>query len=132
MPGPKLSADEQRALLADLLREKAARAETAPLSFAQQRLWFLSRLEPDSAAYNMPRPLRLRGDLNVAALRQTFNTILARHEVLRGSFDLIDGQPMQLIAPQLEIDFPVVNLEGWPEHDREAEVARLAMADAQR
>jgi len=129
--GPELSAEEKRALLADLLREKAARDKLEPTSFAQQRLWFLARLEPDSPAYNIPRPLRLRGALNVPALRQTFNQILDRHDVLRGRFELIDGQPMQLIASQLEIDLPVIALQHLSPNEREAEVSRLAIADAE-
>ncbi|OLE00767.1 MAG: hypothetical protein AUI36_44290 [Cyanobacteria bacterium 13_1_40CM_2_61_4] len=130
--GFDLSAEEKRALLADLLREKTARAKTVPTSFAQQRLWFLSRLEPDSPAYNIPRPLRIHGELNVSVLRQTFNGILARHAVLRGSFDLVAGEPVQLIAPHLEIDLPVIDLEVLTVGEREAEVSRLAIADAER
>jgi amino acid adenylation domain-containing protein len=130
-PGLELSIDEKRALLAELLRERAARAQTVPTSFAQQRLWFLSRLEPDSPAYNIPRPLRLQGALDVPALRQTFNTILARHDVLRGNFNLVDSQPVQMIAPRLEIDLPLIDLESLPDKDRELEVSRLAREDAQ-
>ncbi|MEO6236719.1 MAG: amino acid adenylation domain-containing protein, partial [Vicinamibacterales bacterium] len=89
-------------------------------------------MEPESAAYNMPRPLRLEGALDVAALRQAFETILARHEVLRGSFDLVEGEPVQVIAPRLTIEWPVVDLAAWPAAAREAEVLRLARADAQR
>src|ERR1700730_2406312 len=130
--GLELSADEKRALLADLLRRKAARSKAAPTSFAQQRLWFLSRLEPDSAAYNISRPLRMQGELKVAALHQTFNAVAARHEILRGSFDLVDGQPVQMIAPRLDVQFPVVDLASRSEDEREAEVSRLAIEDAQK
>src|SRR6266851_2615128 len=130
--GLDLSADERRALLADLLRQQAERARTAPLSFAQQRLWLLAQIEPDSAAYNISRALHMQGELNVPALRQTFNTIVARHDVLRGCFDLIDGGPVQLIAPHLEIDIPVVDLEQLPESERQREVARLVTAEARR
>jgi amino acid adenylation domain-containing protein len=130
--GLELSAAEKRALLADLLRQQSARARTVPLSYAQQRLWLLAQLEPDSAAYNIPRALRLQGELDVPALRQTFNKILARHEVLRGSFDLVEGQPVQRIATHLEIDIPVVDLEELSANDREAEITRLVTAEAQR
>src|SRR5438552_11975261 len=129
---PELSAEDKRALLADLLRQKAAQARTLPTSFAQQRLWFLGQLEPDSAAYNIPRALRMQGELNVPALRQTFNAIVARHDVLRGSFDLVDGHPVQLIAPRLEVDLLLVDLEGLPEHERQPEVTGLATAEALR
>src|SRR5947207_7285274 len=129
--GFELSAPEKRALLADLLRQKAARARTTPLSFAQQRLWILSQLDPGSAVYNISRALHMQGELNAAALRQTFNTIVARHEVLRGSFDLVDGEPVQLIATHLEIDVPFVDLELLPEDKRQREVTRLVTAEAQ-
>ena len=128
--GLELSAEEKRALLADLLREKAARPKTVPISFAQQRLWFLSRLEPDSPAYNIPRPLRLRGELDVDVLRKTLNTILARHEVLRGRFEMLAGQPVQEIVPRLEIDLPLIDLQHLAGDDLEAEVSRRAIADA--
>ena len=130
--GMELSADEKRALLADLLRQKAARPKAAPTSFAQQRLWFLSRLEPDSAAYNIARPLRMQGELNIAALEQTFNAIAARHEILRGRFELVEGHPVQQIAPRLEVELPVVDLVGLSKEAREAEVSRLVIADARK
>src|ERR1051326_5582434 len=75
----------------------------APLSFAQQRLWFLHQLEPDSIAYNMPTALRLTGRLNTAALEWGINEIIRRHEILRTTFRLIDNQPVQIIADQLTL-----------------------------
>ncbi len=130
--GVELSAAEKRTLLADLLREKAARAQTAPVSFAQQRLWFLSRLEPESSAYNIPRPLRINGALDAEILSRTFNMILARHSVLRGSFELVNGEPVQVIAPHLEIELPLIDLQVLPPDEREAEISRLTIADADR
>jgi len=128
--GIDLPPKEKRALLADLLREKAARSKTVPTSFSQQRLWFLNRFEPDSPAYNIARPLRMQGALNVPVLRQTLNLILARHDVLRGRFELAGSQPVQLIAPRLEIDLPEVDLQHLTAGEREAEVSRRAIADA--
>jgi amino acid adenylation domain-containing protein len=130
--GLELSAAEKRALLADLLCREAARPRTVPLSFAQQRLWLLAQLDPESSAYNISRALRLEGELNVPALRQTFNKVVARHDVLRGTFDLVEGQPVQLIATHLEIDAPVVDLEGLSANDRGAEITRLVAAETQR
>ena len=66
--GLELSTVEKRALLADLLRQQAARARTAPLSFAQQRLWLLAQLDPDSAAYNISRALHMQGELNLSLI----------------------------------------------------------------
>jgi amino acid adenylation domain-containing protein len=77
---------------------KVTQRTNLPLSFAQQRLWFLDRLEPNNTAYNMPVALRLVGKLNVAALEQSFNEIIRRHEVLRANFAVVDGEPVQAIA----------------------------------
>ena len=68
-----------------------------PLSFAQQRLWFLCQLEPDSPYYNIPAAVRLTGSLNIDALQQSLNDILRRHETLRTAFVTVDGQPIQQI-----------------------------------
>src|SRR5918994_6812467 len=70
-----------------------------PLSFAQQRLWFLHRLDPASPAYNIPAALRLRGRLDVAALQRSLAEIARRHEALRTTFAEMDGRPVQVVAP---------------------------------
>src|ERR1700730_12757224 len=89
---------------------KAQRANPrapAPLSFAQQRLWFLDQLEPENSFYNVPRAIRLRGNLNVEALHLALTELVRRHEVLRTSIALIDGQPMQIIAEGATLELPV-------------------------
>ena len=73
--------------------------EEAPLSFAQERLWFLDRFEPGSAAYNMPAALRITGDLDTAALAAAFGEIVRRHEVLRTGFPESGGRPVQVVLP---------------------------------
>jgi alpha-ketoglutarate-dependent taurine dioxygenase/acyl carrier protein len=102
-----------------------------PLSFAQERLWLVDRLEPNNTAYNMPAALRLVGSLNIAALEQSFNEIVRRHEVLRTTFTEVDGQPVQVIAPSLTLKIPVVDLQALPETERDAEVLRLAAKETQ-
>ncbi|HEY0733696.1 MAG TPA: amino acid adenylation domain-containing protein [Herpetosiphonaceae bacterium] len=108
--------------------------EPAPLSFAQQRLWFLDQLEPNNPFYNLPLAVRLRGVLDLAALTHSFNTILQRHEVLRTTFPILDDQPVQLVHPARPLDVPVVDLYAantrLAEAEQEAEVARLAIAEA--
>ena len=74
-----------------------ARNEELPLSFAQQRLWFLDQLEGENAIYNMPAALRLEGSLNHAALEQAFAEIVQRHETLRTTFTQVDGKPVPVI-----------------------------------
>ncbi|HET9710518.1 MAG TPA: condensation domain-containing protein, partial [Pyrinomonadaceae bacterium] len=104
----------------------------APLSFAQQRLWFLHQVEPDSIAYNMPTALRLTGRLNTDALEWGINEIIRRHESLRTTFRLVDNQPVQIIAEQLTLKMPIVDLQNFPAEEREAEVMRLATEEVQR
>ncbi len=86
------------------------RPERLPLSYAQQRLWFIDRLEKTSAEYNMPEAMRLRGRLDLGALKRTVATIVQRHESLRTRFGEANGQPVQIIAPELRVDLPVEDL----------------------
>lgn len=101
-----------------------------PLSFAQQRLWFLNQWEPSSSLYNSAASLRIDGQLNVPALRRTLQAIVARHESLRTSFVAVDGVPLQRIADSLLIPMPAVDLSDLPEADRVAKL--LAQQEAQR
>src|ERR1044072_3158301 len=82
---------------------RAVRAEQMPLSFAQERLWFIDQLELGSAGYNIPNAVRLKGALQVAALEQSVNELVRRHEVLRTSFVEASGQPAQQFSPELQI-----------------------------
>ena len=97
-----------------------------PLSFAQQRLWFLDQLEPDSCLYNIPTAMCLTGSLDVTALEQSLNQIVHRHETLRTTFSVVEDQPVQVIAPTLSLTLPVVDLHELPEAEREIEARRLA------
>jgi amino acid adenylation domain-containing protein len=111
------------------IRRAENRAKVA-LSFAQQRLWFLDQLEPDSAAYNIPVAVRLSGELNVAALERAFNEVVRRHESLRTAFVVEAGEPVQFIADEVRLTLDVISLEEFEEQQREAEVARLAALEA--
>ena len=102
------------------------------LSFAQQRLWFFDQLEPGLSAYNTPAAVRLKGPLNLAALDQSLNEIVQRHESLRTTFGKVEGRPTQVIAPALTIKLPIVDLRNLPASEREIEVQRLVTAEAQR
>jgi amino acid adenylation domain-containing protein/non-ribosomal peptide synthase protein (TIGR01720 family) len=103
-----------------------------PLSFAQQRLWFLNELVPNSPAYNLPVAIRLKGALKVAALEQSLNEIIRRHESLRTTFETRDGQPVQIVSPFHPITLPVIDLSDIQPARREQEVQRLALAEAGR
>ncbi len=101
-----------------------------PLSFAQERLWFLDQLEPGNPLYNNLAAIRLSGSLNLTALERTLNEIVRRHEILRSTFAIVDGRPVQSIAPNLQLALPVVDLQSLPE--REGEAMRLATEEARR
>ncbi|WP_186032300.1 non-ribosomal peptide synthetase, partial [Burkholderia gladioli] len=92
----------------------APRDRMLPLSYAQQRLWFLDQLEPGDASYNVPAAVRLRGALDVAALHETLNEVVRRHEVLRTRFVARDGVPEQVIMPLREIAMPLDDLSALP------------------
>ncbi|MDT5296661.1 MAG: hypothetical protein QOJ76_3541, partial [Acidobacteriota bacterium] len=103
-----------------------------PLSYAQQRLWFIDQLEPGNPAYNMPAAVRLRGTLDVAALESALSEVVRRHETLRASMTTIDAQPAQLIGPPLPVRLPPTDLRHVARDEREAEARRLATEEAQR
>ncbi|MBV9788044.1 MAG: non-ribosomal peptide synthetase, partial [Chloroflexi bacterium] len=108
-----------------------ANSGPTPLSFAQQRLWFLDQLVPGSAAYNLPTTVRLIGRLDVAALERSLHAIVARHEALRTTFTMLADQPVQMIEPSLGVPLPVVDLRALPPTERETEVQALTDAEMQ-
>ncbi|HEX2092214.1 MAG TPA: condensation domain-containing protein, partial [Longimicrobiaceae bacterium] len=103
-----------------------------PLSFAQERLWFIDRMQPGSSTYNLPLALRLRGPLHTGALQRALGEILRRHEALRTVFAEVDGSPAQLVAPFGGFALPVADLSGLGEAAREAEARRRATEEALR
>lgn len=103
-----------------------------PLSFAQQRLWFLDQLAPNSAFYNIPTALRLTGSLNESALIKSLETIIERHEALRTTFPEQDGKPYQYIATHLPLPLEKTDLTALDPAQRELEIMRLAEEEARR
>ena len=103
-----------------------------PLSFPQQRLWFLHQLEPSNAAYNMPLAFRLSGRLEREALQWSLNEIVRRHEILRTTFDLLDQEPVQLIAATGDLTLVFIDLSSLPPPVSEVEAEMLASAETQR
>jgi amino acid adenylation domain-containing protein len=92
-------------------------------SLQQVRLWFLDRLDPGSGAYNMPMARRLRGALDVAALSGALDALVARHEVLRSTYEDLGGEPVVAIAPPGPVALPVEDLGGLPDADQEQRIA---------
>jgi len=108
-----------------------ARNQDIPLSFAQQRLWFIDQLEGESATYNISRALRLVGNLNLTALEQAIQTIVERHETLRTSFQVVHDTPVQIITPQISLNLPVIDLQQFSATEQSTQVQQLAKQDAQ-
>ncbi|MCP4666251.1 MAG: non-ribosomal peptide synthetase, partial [Deltaproteobacteria bacterium] len=115
-----------------LPREGDLPREGVPLSFAQQRLWFVDQFQPGSPMYNLPSPVRVSGRLDAAVLARSLNEIVRRHEALRTSFRNAGGQPVQKIAPALELKLPRIDLRRLAPSTRESEARRLATAEARR
>lgn len=101
-----------------------------PLSFGQQRLWFLDQLDPGSPLYNNFAALRVTGDLDPVRLERSLNAVIARHEVLRTTFANQDGRPIQAILPSLKTSIPVDDLRDLPPTAQEGEIMRLAVEEA--
>src|SRR5690349_6645277 len=129
--------EKKRALLAKLLREagveavtqprivRRARTNSDPLSFAQHRLWFLDQLEPGNSFYNIAAAVRLTGQLDVAALERSFAEVIRRHESLRTTFSVVNGEPVQAVMPSTQTDLPFIDLSVSPGEDHEKEARRL-------
>src|SRR2546423_12829712 len=103
-----------------------------PVSFAQQRIWFLDQLEPGSPFYNLPQVISITGDLNIDALQRTFNEIVKRHEALRTTFSVTPEGPRQVIAKTLTIDVPVVDLTSLPASEHDDAILTYAREEARR
>lgn len=108
------------------------RTVATPLSFSQERLRFLSELDPNDHLYNTNGAVRLAGSLKPDVLRRVLNTIVARHEVLRASFPIVDGELRQVIAPELELDLPVIDLTTRPQKNREEAIQGIAREEGRR
>ena len=122
---------EDRGLLAPPIH-RFPRDGDLPLSFSQQRLWFLDQLEPDSALYNIASAARLKGPLNIPVMVQSLSEITRRHEALRTIFKSDTGRPVQVILPPAPLDVPLVDLSRLPEDQIEIELMRIATEEAQR
>ncbi|WP_069167511.1 MupA/Atu3671 family FMN-dependent luciferase-like monooxygenase [Nocardia altamirensis] len=120
-----ISTGDRRELLASMLQHNGS---GRPLSYPQQRLWFLDQLDPDSAVYNMPLGYLITGPLEVEPLRRALSEVVRRHEVLRTVFLADQGRPWQLVLDAVSVDVPVVDLTGDP--DPEAAATRLAEGQA--
>jgi len=128
----KLLQQEKAGLPASSVIARTATSAGSSLSFAQERLWFLDQLEPNSHLYNVPLGLRLDGELDAGALQRSLGEVVRRHEALRTCFKSVAGIPVQVPENVDGVGMPVVDLSELPEHERAAEVTRLGRLEAQR
>jgi amino acid adenylation domain-containing protein len=110
--------------------EPVSRTEDLPLSFAQQRLWFLDQLEPGLPAYNMPGAVRISGVLDRAVLEKSLSEIVRRHEILRTSFPVRGGAPVQFVAAATPLDLPVIDLRELPPSQRDTQFDQIVTPEA--
>src|SRR6185312_13426582 len=123
--GATVTAEEQKI-------QRRGAGEAWPLSFGQQRLWFLDQMEPGTSLYNIPTALRLIGHLDIQALVLSLNQVVMRHEALRTEFRLADGGPVQVVLPALGVPLPLVDLSGLPGERRESTAVLLASRETSR
>src|SRR5215210_4210628 len=132
---------EGRAALLELLRKKKEEAARAvapsrpprggdlPLSFAQQRLWFIDRLAPGSPLYNVPGALRWAGPLDPAVLAACLSEVIRRHDALRTRFEIRGGAPVQIVEPAAPLPLPLIDLAALPETAQASEAERVVRAE---
>src|SRR5215831_5958222 len=123
---------KKKALILQLLKNRGSEFNTYPLSFAQERLWFLDQLAPNSPFYNLPIALRLHGALSLFGLFQTTKEIIRRHGVLRTSILTLDGLPVQFVSSASLLSERLADLSGLKPDDSEAEARRQAVKEAER
>jgi amino acid adenylation domain-containing protein len=136
------SATERRELLERLLRQERVASppgivprsagEDVPLSFVQEQLWFLDRLEPGNPAYNIAATVRFGGPLDPVALQQALRALVCRHDILRTTFIAGAGQPVQVVAPNLPLAMPLMDLRDLPETQRQSSAQELALSEARK
>ncbi|HVZ39801.1 MAG TPA: condensation domain-containing protein [Candidatus Kapabacteria bacterium] len=111
---------------------RAGRGSPIPLSYAQQRLWFLDHLEADHVPYNLPAAVSLSGCLDTSLLEAALRAVVARHEILRTTFEMQNGDPVQVIANSLDVSLPIIDLSAVPESERQREAGKVMKEEARR
>lgn len=109
----------------NLIMPRVRDSNHAPLSFAQQRLWLVLQLDPENVAYNVPEALVFKGSINVAALENGFSEIVRRHEILRTTFQIVSGEPRQVIHEPQPVTLEVIDLRHLPRPERDAKAKQL-------
>src|SRR5918999_251701 len=127
-----LSREEKLALLNRLARQKERAKRRFPLTFAQQRLWFLDRLDPGNHVNNIFRAVSWRGPLDAGVLGRVLSELVRRHESLRTTFPEVEGEPQQKVAPAAEFDLPMEDLTSLPLPEALRRARELAEEESRR
>jgi len=122
---------QQKTVSTQILPQRSRNSNIFPVSFAQQRLWFVDSLQPGNPFYNIPVAVRLQGELNISALEYSFNQLIERHEALRTTFTTVAGEPCQKIASALQITIPVIDLRSLDPATQQQTIPHLATQEAQ-
>jgi len=125
----EMATEVERLLVADLGSApptRSRRSGPAPLSPAQEQLWYFSRLAPENPVYNEAVSIRKEGPFDATAFRAAFNEIVRRHEIWRTTFDDVDGEPLQIVGPAPTLELPIIDLSAMTAEEREREAVRLA------
>ena len=109
---------------------RCSRDQALPLAFSQERMWLVHQLQPESSAYNIPVAIRLQGLLDVRAMEDALDELVARHEILRTTIATVNGRPVQRIAPKLDLTLAIADLSSLAFAEREAEATKLCQEHA--
>ncbi|MEB3150561.1 MAG: condensation domain-containing protein [Sphaerospermopsis sp.] len=126
----QLPSAQKREILAQILEKQAIKLPYFPLSFAQQRLWFVEQIQPGNSSYNILLAIRLTGELNLTYLEKSFQEIITRHEILRTSFIAVKGEPQQVIYPHLPLKLAISHIQKLPAAAQEQEITNLVFQEA--
>jgi amino acid adenylation domain-containing protein/non-ribosomal peptide synthase protein (TIGR01720 family) len=116
--------------LEEVIIESVSRTEKLPLSFAEQRLWFLDQLNPDNPFYNIPEFIRIRGRLNLETIKKCLENIMSRHEILRTTFQTVDGEPFRVIHESLPLKLDITDLTSLEKSAQEQAVVQIGEKEA--
>jgi len=128
----RLSLDEKRQILRAVLQSTFDAPRSFPLSYAQEQLWFMDKLQPGSPVYNIPLYIPFQGAFEVASLERALQTLTARHDMLRARFGVADDQPVQIIEPEVPVALAIDDLSGRPAAQQSAALGQLLNEEVQR
>jgi len=127
----RLSLPEKRQIVSALLQSSFHAPRTFPVSYAQEQLWFMDKLQSGSPLYNIPLYVPFQGSLDLLSLKRALDTLTQRHDMLRAHFDLVDDEPVQIIEPEVDVELPIEDLSGLPAGEKDAALGQLLNQEVQ-